>query len=234
MQDYLKAIYQIQENQNGAAVSTSSLALWLGVANASVTGMIKRFASADPKLVEYEPYAGVKLTDAGQSIALEVIRRHRLIESYLCQMLGYSWDEVHVEAERLEHVISEEMEDRMADALGNPVADPHGDPIPDREGHYSRPAAFPLSQLADEQSAVVMRVIEQAPDLLRYLSEQGLTISTRIQMISKAPFNGPIHIRIFGRTETGLALGREVADKILVLPMITPSQEGPHGPSIQS
>lgn len=234
MQDYLKAIYQIQEKQNGEAVSTSSLAAWLGIASASVTGMIKRFASADPKLVEYEPYAGVTLTDAGQRIALEVIRHHRLIESYLCQMLGYSWDEVHAEADRLEHFISEDMEDRMAEALGNPITDPHGDPIPDRAGNFLKLDAFPLTQLTDEQPAIITRVIGQEPDLLRYLSEQGLTLSTRIQVISKAPFNGPINIRIFGKTETRLALGRDVADKILILPMTNAPQETPYEQSIQS
>lgn len=218
IEDYLKAIYQIQEKQNGAPVSTSSLASWLGVANASVTGMVKRFSSADPQLVEYEPYGGVTLTDAGEKMALEVIRHHRIIESYLIQALGYSWDEVHEEAERLEHVISETMEERMAQALGNPVSDPHGDPIPDREGNFQPLNVIPLTLIADEQPATIQRVIGQEPDLLRYLAEQGLTISTRIKVISKAPFNGPINIRIFGSTESTLALGREVAEKILLQP----------------
>ena len=220
MQDYLKAIYQIQETRNEESVSTSSLAAWLGVANASVTGMVKRFASADPKLVEYVPYAGVRLPKVGQKMALEVIRHHRLIESYLYQVLGYSWDQVHEEADRLEHVISEEMEDRMANALGNPITDPHGDPIPDRNGNLHKLNAFPLTQLADEQPAIIKRIIGQEPDLLRYLSEQGLTLSTRIRIISKAPFNGPINIHVCGSLdETMLALGREVADKILIQPM---------------
>lgn len=234
MQDYLKAIYQIQESQKGAPVSTSSLAAWLGIASASVTGMVKRFASADPKLVEYEPYAGVRLTEAGQRIALEVIRHHRLIECYLSQMLGYPWDEVHAEAERLEHVISETMEERMAQALGDPIADPHGDPIPDREGHYRKLDAFPLTQLPDEQLAVIKRVIGQEPDLLRYLSEQGLILSARLKILSKAPFHGPINLHVFGPPETNLALGREVAEKILILPLATPSQEHPNGQSIPS
>jgi DtxR family transcriptional regulator, Mn-dependent transcriptional regulator len=222
MQDYLKAIYQIQELQNGAPVSTSSLASWLGFANASVTGMVKRFASSEPKLVEYEPYGGVTLTKAGGRMALEVIRHHRLIESYLSQVLGYSWDEVHEEADRLEHVISEAMEERMAQALGNPVSDPHGDPIPDREGNLHQPNGIPLTQLADEQPAIIQRVIGQEPDLLRYLSGQGLILSARIKVISKAPFNGPINIQISGLSESTLSLGREVANKILTQPMADP------------
>jgi DtxR family transcriptional regulator, Mn-dependent transcriptional regulator len=234
MQDYLKAIYQIQENQNGNPVSTSSLAEWLGVTSASVTGMVKRFSSSDPKLVEYEPYAGVTLTDAGQRIALEVIRHHRLIESYLSRMLGYSWDEVHEEAERLEHVISEAMEERMAKAMGYPITDPHGDPIPDREGNFLKLDAFPLSQLPDEQQAIIKRVVGQEPDLLRYLTEQGLTLSTRIKVVFKAPFNGPINIHVFGPSETNLALGREVADKILILPLTASPQEQSYEQSIQS
>jgi DtxR family Mn-dependent transcriptional regulator len=218
-EDYLKAIYQIQEMQDGKPVSTSTLASRLGVANASVTGMVKRFSSATPKLLEYEPYTGFLLTDAGEKMAIEVIRHHRLIESYLSQALGYSWDEVHEEAERLEHVISEAMEERMAQVLGNPISDPHGDPIPDREGNLHQLNVIPLTQLAIEQLGTIRRVIRQEPALLRYLSEQNLVLSTQIEVISKAPFNGPINIRIVGSSDTILSLGREVADKILVLPL---------------
>lgn len=223
VENYLKAIYQIQETQKGEPVSTSCLASWLGVANASVTIMVKRFSSANPKLVIYEPYVGFTLTHTGEKRALEVIRHHRLIESYLSQALGYSWDEVHDEAERLEHVISETMEDRIAQVLGNPIADPHGDPIPDREGQFQQPNAFPLTQLQDEQTATIQRVLGQEPDFLRYLADQGLLITTRIKVISKAPFNGPINIRIFGSSELLLSIGREVAEKILILPLTNSS-----------
>jgi DtxR family Mn-dependent transcriptional regulator len=181
--------------------------------------MVKRFSSATPKLLEYEPYTGFLLTDAGEKMAIEVIRHHRLIESYLSQALGYSWDEVHEEAERLEHVISEAMEERMAQVLGNPISDPHGDPIPDREGNLHQLNVIPLTQLAIEQLGTIRRVIRQEPALLRYLSEQNLVLSTQIEVISKAPFNGPINIRIVGSSDTILSLGREVADKILVLPL---------------
>lgn len=231
-EDYLKAIYLIQEKQNGQPVSTSSLASRLGVANASVTGMLKRFAAEDRKLVEYEPYSGVTLTDAGEKLALEVIRHHRLLESYLSQMLGYSWDEVHEEAERLEHAISEEMEDRLAIALGDPIADPHGDPIPDREGHFHLPDYQPLSDLPAGQTAEIRRVVEQEPDLLRYLAEQGLVLLTQIEIASKAPFNGPVTVRVIGSQRSDLALSREVAEKILVMPLPIMVTEQPHGKSI--
>jgi DtxR family Mn-dependent transcriptional regulator len=220
-EDYLKAIYQLQELNKGETVSTSALASWLGVANASVTGMVKRFSSADPKLVEYEPYTGFTLTDAGEKMALEVIRHHRLIECYLCRALGFSWDEVHEEAERLEHVISETMEDRMALALGNPIVDPHGDPIPDREGNFKPMNAISLIHLPLEQHGEIRRVMVQEPEFLRYLSAHRLFPSARVQLISKAPFNGPISIRIIGPSDTFLALGQEVAKKILVQPIST-------------
>jgi DtxR family Mn-dependent transcriptional regulator len=233
-EDYLKAIYLIQEQQDGQPVSTSSLASRLGVANASVTGMLKRFAAEDPKLVEYEPYSGVTLTKAGEKMALEVIRHHRLLESYLCQMLGYSWDEVHEEAERLEHVISEEMEERLAIALGDPVTDPHGDPIPDREGHFHQPIYQTLTDIPDGQPVEIRRVVGQEPALLRYLTELGLVLSTQIEMVSKAPFNGPITIRVIGSQHSDLALGRELAEKIFVMPLSNIVTEQPYEQSIRT
>jgi DtxR family Mn-dependent transcriptional regulator len=217
--DYLKAIYQIQERQDGAPASTSSLADALGVKDASVTAMLKRFAAAEPRLVDYEPYAGATLTESGQKAALEVIRHHRLIESFLSQMLGYGWDEVHEEAERLEHVISEDMEERIGRALGNPGTDPHGDPIPDRDGNLLLQETIPLTQLPEGQPAVIARITGQGRDLLRYLAGQGLTLSTRVQVDSVAPFNGPVSITIAGKPGPILALGREVSDQIMVAPL---------------
>lgn len=233
-EDYLKAIYLIQEQQNGQPVSTSSLASRLGVANASVTGMVKRFAAEDPKLVEYEPYSGVTLTNAGEKMALEVIRHHRLLESYLSQMLGYSWDEVHEEAERLEHVISEEMEERLAIALGDPVTDPHGDPIPDREGKFHQPEYQSLTDIPDGQHAEIRRVVRQEPDLLRYLAELGLVLFTQIEMVSKAPFNGPVMVRVIDSERYVLSLGRELAEKIFVMPLSNIVTEQPHEQSTQT
>lgn len=233
-EDYLKAIYLIQEQQNGQPVSTSSLATRLEVANGSATAMMKRFAAEDPKLVDYEPYSGVTLTRAGEKMALEIIRHHRLLESYLCQMLGYSWDEVHEEAERLEHVISEEMEERLAVALGDPITDPHGDPIPDREGNFHQPAYQSLTDIPDGQPAEIRRVVGQEPEVLRYLAELGLVLSTQIEMVSKAPFNGPITVRVIDSQAATLVLGREVAEKIFVMPMSNTVTEQSYEQSIQT
>ena len=218
-ENYIKAIYQLQEGQNGTPASTSSLASHLGIAAASVTGMLKRLSATDPKLVEYTPYGGASLTSAGEKMALELIRHHRLIESYLCQALGYTWDNVHLEAEHLEHVISEELEERLASALGDPLTDPHGDPIPDREGHIEQPDYLPLTQLSKGQPASIRRITRQEPELLRYLAELGLTLSTRVQVVSKAPFNGPVSLSVQSHPGSVLALGRDITDKILVLPL---------------
>lgn len=228
VQDYLKAIYQIQEGQNGEPVTTSGLATRLGIASASVTGMLKRLASSEPQMVQYAPYNGVTLTTAGEKAALELIRHHRLIESYLNQALGYPWDRIHEEAERLEHVISEELEERIAAALGYPTTDPHGDPIPDREGNLPHPGYLSLTLLPENQPATIQRVTGQEPELLRYLTALGMVLSTPVRVISKAPFNGPISLVIGGHAERVLALGREVTDKILVLPESTPLQEHEH------
>ncbi|EKD88456.1 MAG: hypothetical protein ACD_34C00525G0002 [uncultured bacterium] len=217
-EDFIKTIYLIQENQQGHSVSTSSLAAHLGIANASVTGMLKKIASEDPKLINYEPYRGVILTKTGEKIALEIIRHHRLLETYLSEKLGYSWDEVHDEADRLEHVISEEMEERIANSLGNPIVDPHGDPIPDREGNFHQPTFVLLSEIPVGHPVEICRVIGQEPDLLRYLAESGLILSSQIIVTIKAPFSGPITIRLMGSQEPQIALSREIADKIFVMP----------------
>ncbi len=218
VEDYLKAIYLIQERQEGAWVSTSSIASYLGISDASVTGMIKRFAASDPQLVIYEKYGGVKLAQAGEKLALEVIRHHRLVECYLQEMLGYTWDEVHEEAERLEHVISEEMEERLAQVLGNPLTDPHGDPIPDRNGLLLQPDYQPLTGATVGQVVQIRRVTAQQPDLLRYLTDLGLVLLARMEVVSIAPFNGPVSVRLLDGNETVQTVGREVADRLLVMP----------------
>ena len=219
VEDYLKTIYLIQDEQNDLPVSTSSLASRLGVTNASVTGMLKHLSSTEPKLVNYERYYGVTLSPSGYKSALEIVRHHRLIESFLFHKLGYSWDEVHSEAERLEHVISDEMEDHLVIALGNPISDPHGDPIPDIDGKINKPDLQSLAIMSLGQLVVIRRILGQEPELLRYLSELGLVISAHVQIESNAPFNGPICIRLVGSSETILALSREIAEKILVLPL---------------
>jgi len=234
IEDYLKAIYLIMEAQNGSPVSTTSLATRLGIKSASVTEMLKRLSSSTQKLVEYERYYGVTLTPAGLKTALEIIRHHRLIESYLSQKLGYSWDQVHAEAERLEHVISEDMEERLAVAMGDPITDPHGDPIPDRDGNFYMPAYHSLVDTPEGQPATIRRIIGQEPELLRYLSELGLVLSTQIEILSKAPFNGPVSIQVTGSKEIRLSLGREVAEKILVQPLSNIVSEPIYDQSIQS
>lgn len=227
VEDYLKAIYQLQEEQAGEPVSTTSLAARLGVASASVTGMLKRLASADPCLVVYRPYAGVTLSPEGTRAALEIIRHHRLIESYLNQVLGYSWDEVHAEADRLEHHISEAMEERLAEALGHPLVDPHGDPIPDREGNLLMPETVPLAEWPVDRAAIVQRITGQEPEVLRYLAVLGLVPGTVVVVRGQAPFGGPVTAAVEGRE--AVALSRELAGKILLVPASAPEREDSHG-----
>ncbi len=175
----------------------------------------------EPALVKYEPYYGVSLSPEGYRSALEIIRHHRLIEAYLNQKLGYTWDEVHAEAERLEHVISEDLEERLAIALGNPSTDPHGDPIPDRNGNYHQLAYQPLADTPDGQLVEVCRVIGQKPEMLRYLTQLGLVLSSKVEVVSKAPFNGPITIHFVDSVLPVQVVGREVAEKVFVLPIST-------------
>lgn len=228
IQDYLKAIYQLAEDYGPDPVSPSLVAEWLGVARPSVTGMLQRMASARPKLVEYTRYRGVRLTAAGEKIALEVIRHHRLIESYLAQALDFPWDEVHPEADRLEHVISEALEERIAEKLGHPELDPHGQPIPTREGTIPHRDEVRLSELQPGRAAVVCRVSDRDPELLRYLDGLGIRISTRLQVTDRAPFDGPTHVRL-GDAESH-ALGRQVTDRVFVLQDIPTPGSPTNGP----
>src|SRR5215208_4703087 len=172
IQDYLKHIYELTEN--GESASTTALAKKLKISAPSVTGMIQKLASARPALVEYQKHQGVTLTKEGRKAALEVIRHHRLLEAWLVQTLGYSWDEVHEEAERLEHVISEDFERRIAAAMGHPTRDPHGEPIPTADLKMPLDASTPLSALRPQQTAIIKRVVASDADLLRYL--EGLDL----------------------------------------------------------
>lgn len=212
VEDYLKAIYEFQAE--GGKVSTTGLSEQLDVAPASVTGMVKKLAKM--KLVVHEPYQGVELTSAGEKIALEVIRHHRLVESYLAEALGVSWDKVHEEADRWEHVLSEEMEDLMDDKLGHPTTDPHGAPIPARDGSMPRSKLRRLSELAPGEAGVISEVNDHDAELLRYLGELGLFPRVKVRVISSAPFDGPVTVRINGDKH---ALGREVAGQIFVEPL---------------
>lgn len=211
VEDYLKAIYEIDEDFG--EVTTSLLAVHLGVAPASVTGMVQKLARAKPRLVNYERHRGVTLTPAGRKVALEVIRHHRLIELYLAQALGYEWDRVDAEAEKLEHVISEEFEDKIAALLGHPLLDPHGDPIPAKDGTVAEPSRQALSSAQPGQTVRVTRVRDDDPAFLRYLAELGVTLNAVLVVADRAPFEGPLHIVIGERAH---ALGQSVTDRIFV------------------
>jgi DtxR family Mn-dependent transcriptional regulator len=210
-QDYLKHIFEL--SQSGSPASTNDLAARLGVKPASVTGMVQKLAAAEPPLVEYHKHQGVTLTAAGERAALEVVRHHRLLETWLVQSLGYSWDEVHEEACRLEHVISEEFEARMAAALGNPTHDPHGDPIPDASLALPKEEALPLSILRPEQSAVIRRVDDEDPDLLRHLDELGLVPGAQVTVVAYSSFDDNLTVKIGRKTAV---LGPNVTRNIYV------------------
>ena len=182
IQDYLKAIYHLRQEDERA--TTSALAAYLDVSAASVTGMLKKLAELE--LVVYEPYQGATLTPAGERAALEVIRHHRLIELYLTQAMGYSWDQVHAEAERLEHVISEDFEERMAALLGNPAFDPHGDPIPTRNGQIATSSRRTLAEAEEGSLVCVERIRDEDPDLLREVAGLGLWPRTRLLVGARA------------------------------------------------
>ncbi len=210
VEDYLKAIYSLR--QTGETVRTAALAARLNVKPPTVTAMLKTLA--DLNLIRYEPYRGVELTDAGEQIALEVVRHHRLIELYLVEALGFSWDEVHEEAEVLEHFISEKLEARIADYLGNPTHDPHGDPIPNLDGTLPDTTTNTLADFSPAAQEIrVIRIRDQNADRLRYLAEIGLVPQTLIKIVAVEPFDGPVTIQI-GKKK--IALDRQLARLILV------------------
>jgi DtxR family Mn-dependent transcriptional regulator len=212
VEDYLKAIYQLGESDG--PVSTSAIAERLAVAAGSVTGMLKRLS--EQGLVEHVRYRGATLTPEGRSSALRLIRRHRVIELFLVEVMSYTWDRVHDEAERLEHAASDDLVDRMAKLLGEPLTDPHGSPIPAADGRL-RAASWPvLADLDAGRSAVLRRVRDADPDALRYLAELGLTPGADIAVVERAPFNGPLTVRVGTRTHM---LGREICGTILVEPI---------------
>lgn len=211
VQDYLKIIYKL--GVNGAKVSTNAMAERLNVSQASVTGMIKKLAEI--KLIRYTPYHGVALTKAGRKIALEIIRHHRLLELYLAEALGYSWDQVHDEAEKLEHVISEEFEDRMSEFLGNPTTDPHGAPIPSKDGTIEERMLESLCSVEAGQRVKIKQISDRDPEMLRYLANIGIYPEVVIDVIEKAPFEGPLLIKL-GDNEH--YLGQALTKNIFVWP----------------
>ena len=192
VQDYAKAIYTL-EARSGSA-STSELAALLDVQPGSVSGMLHKLTSLG--LVEHEPYRGVRLTERGRLVALEVIRHHRLLELFLVESLGMPWDEVHAEAEVLEHALSEDLEDLIAAKLGNPTVDPHGDPIPSRELKLPEAETRCLYELEPGEEATFVRVSDADPAMLRFLTERGIAPGARLEVIERQPFDGPLYVRV--------------------------------------
>ena len=210
IEDYLKTIYALEQEES--PVTTSRIAEARGVKPGSATSMIQRLDRLN--LVDYQKHYGVTLTDSGNEIALEVIRHHRLVELYLIEALGFSWDEVHEQADILEHVISEELEEKIAAALNYPSFDPHGDPIPSREGLMVEVETLALADLPLNTMAVVSRVPDNAQgDLLRYLAQLGLVPGSRLSVIEAAPFDGPLTVEIDGKKEV---IGNRIASSIRV------------------
>lgn len=212
VEDYLKTIYKLQ--QDGESVSTSDIARSMDISSASVTNMVKRLSQLN--LVEYESYRGVTLTETGVKVALEIIRHHRLLELYLREVMGYSWEKVHEEAEHLEHHISEDFEEKLDELLGYPTHDPHGDPIPTREGDIADVTTDPLADVQPGQSVRIQRVSDTDPEMLSYLEEMGLLPGTSVEIVEKAPFNGPITVRIKSGEQV---LGHRIASNIFVQPL---------------
>ncbi len=220
MENYLKAIFEILEHDERA--TTSSIAERMGIAAPSVTAMVKKLAEL--KLVSHEPYQGVTLTRVGEMAAIEVVRHHRLIEKYLADALGVPWDQVHDEAEKLEHVISEDLEDRIDGALGHPTVDPHGAPIPARDGTVVRVVARPLSDAASGDRVVVVEVDDRDPSLLRYLGERHLYPGTAIEVVRVEPYGGPTVLRV-GTSE--FSIGRDAVAMIRVTPSTSAQESRP-------
>ena len=210
IEDYAKAIYAIGQRSEGP-VATNAIAERLGVAPGTVTAMLKRMAKLG--LVSYEPYRGVELTAEGNRVALEVIRHHRLIESFLADALGMPWDKVHDEAEVLEHYISEDLEERMASVLGDPSHDPHGDPIPDRTLALVEESTVALADVGPGESATFTRVSDSDPQMLRYLDERGIRPGVEVTVRERDPFGGALMVVIDG---TAHAIGSQLADRMLV------------------
>jgi DtxR family Mn-dependent transcriptional regulator len=198
IEDYAKSIYSLQQRADGEAVTTNALAERCGVTPASASAMVKKLAERG--LAIHEPYHGVRLTPAGERLALEMLRHHRLLELYLAEHLDVPWDRVHEEAEALEHVLSEFLEARIAAKLGNPTHDPHGDPIPDRDLVIDEGHTEALDSLAVGDGGRFVRVSDADPEMLRYLAERGIAIGARCNVSARQPFDGPMTVR-FGDTE---------------------------------
>ncbi len=217
-EDYLKAIYKLQSASG--KVSTSALAERMGVTPPSATSMITRLAELG--LLRHDRYKGVELTDAGARTALEVIRHHRLWELFLAEALRVPLDQVHQEAERLEHALSDDLEERMDQVLGHPTVDPHGDPIPTKDGHLSNARSLSLSDLAIGREATVARVPDSDAALLRYLGDLGLIPGRRVRVTRRAPFGGTLFVETIGEP---MAVGDELARRVFVTESVNPEPD---------
>ena len=219
-QDYLKTIWTAQEWSH-EKVSTKMLAERIGVSASTASESIRKLA--DQGLVDHEKYGAVTLTQAGRDAALAMVRRHRLMETFLVRMLGYSWDEVHDEAEVLEHAVSDRMLDRIDAKLGYPKRDPHGDPIPAADGHVPTPDARQLSVCADGESGTVARISDADPEMLRYFDSVGITLDSRLMVLARRDFAGMISVAIKGADAkendpgTTVDLGSPAAEAIWVV-----------------
>ncbi|MDA0563467.1 metal-dependent transcriptional regulator [Streptomonospora sp. S1-112] len=225
VEDYVKVIYDLQERGSGR-VTISAMAERLAVSNSSVSGMLRKLGELG--LVEHRRYGDVRLTETGDKAALAVLRRHRLLETYLVEALGYSWDEVHDEAEILEHVVSDRFVDRIAAYLGDPVVDPHGDPIPTRDGRVVERETRLLSDAEPGTVGVIVRVNDSDPDLLRYLAEERIGIGMRVELVGRQPFGGSLMVRVGAPgDQRDQALGLQAAEALWIAPGAEPHP--PHG-----
>jgi DtxR family Mn-dependent transcriptional regulator len=208
VEDYLKAIYQL--SPQGRPASTSEIANLLALSPPSVTGMVKRLS--EHGLLEHVPYRGVQLTEDGRRAALRMVRRHRLIEAYLVEFLGYSWDTVHEEAERLEHAVSDTMVERMAGALGHPSVDPHGDPIPTADGSIHELACTALADVPVGETVEIRRVHESQPERLRYIGSLGLRPGVHVRVVDRQPIDDLVTIEVGTEKQV---IGRELGHALL-------------------
>jgi DtxR family Mn-dependent transcriptional regulator len=193
VEDYSKAIFALQ-SRTAEPVSTTALAERLGITPGSVSAMLKKLDELG--LIKHIPYRGVRLTEQGRRLALEVVRHHRLLESFLAEQLGMPWDRVHAEAEILEHVLSEDLEQLIAAKLGNPTVDPHGDPIPSVEFVLEEHATASLNELDPGDAGRFVRVSDSDPEMLRYLAQQGIALGDRLAVAARQPFDGPVFVRV--------------------------------------
>ena len=215
VEDYLKAIYDLE--RVGAPASTNAIADRLAISPASVSGMMRRLA--EQRLITHEPYRGVRLTGAGRKAALRTLRRHRILECYLTEVLGYEWDGVHDEAERLEHAASDALIERMAVALGNPTQDPHGAPIPTRDGRVEEARLHTLAGVVAGEQVRVRRVQDEDAERLRYLAELGIRPGALVRILDRAPYDGPITLWVGESAGTTRAMGVGLAAEVFVEPV---------------